>query len=74
MDSADREVIVDGETFTVHVRADGTHDFGWSSGSNPGYGFSSGYPAGFTPTPEMIERDIRIFLAMIDPRTGYIGD
>lgn len=67
-------VVVDGETFSVHVRVDGTHDFGWLSGPNSGYGFSSGYPAACAPTDEMIEHDLRTFLAMIDPRTGYVAD
>lgn len=74
MESVDRVVVVDGETFTVRVRVDGTHDFGWSSGPNAGYGFSSGYPVGFAPADETIERDLRTFLAMIDPQTGYIAD
>jgi hypothetical protein len=74
VEPGDGVVVVDGEAFTVHVRVDGTHDFRWSSGPNAGYGFSSGYPAGFAPTGETIERDIRTFLAMIDPRSGYIAE
>ena len=63
---------VDGETFAL--RADqwgGTH-YTWLSGPNTDYGFSS------SPTPgwslDEHRENIRGFLAMIDPTTGYIED
>ena len=65
---------VDGEWFAIRQAAwgqDGT-DYDWLSGPNKGYGFgSSGTPN--RPVEEHRE-EIRTFLAMIDPNTGYIGD
>ena len=61
----------DGETF--ELRPDGfagTH-YTWLSGPNPGYGFS------MSPAADDIDqhqRNIRGFLSMIDPRTGYIEE
>ncbi len=46
----------------------GTH-YTWLNGPNPGYGFS------VSPTADDNEEhqaNIRSFLSMIDPRTGYI--
>jgi len=65
---------VDGERFAIRRAAwgqDGTY-YDWLSGPNKGYGFSSGA----TPDRPMEEHreEIRTFLAMIDPNTGYIGD
>ena len=45
--------------------------YSWISGPNPGYGFS------MSPTAEASEEhrtNIRNFLSMIDPATGYIED
>ncbi|HET6652276.1 MAG TPA: hypothetical protein VFH10_06505 [Nocardioides sp.] len=45
--------------------------YAWLSGPNPGYGFSA------SPTVDDLEQhhaNIRTFLSMIDPETGYIGD
>jgi hypothetical protein len=59
----------DGETF--ELRPDGvrgTH-YRWLSGPNPGYGFSQ------SPTFDDNEHhlaNIRSFLSMVDPATGYI--
>lgn len=62
---------VDGEIFALRPDGfDGTH-YSWISGPNPGYGFS------ISPTAEGSEQhrtNIRNFLAMIDPATGYIED
>ena len=65
---------VDGERFAIRRAAwgqDGTY-YDWLSGPNKGYGFGS------SATPdrpvEEHQEEIRIFLAMIDPDTGYIGD
>ena len=53
-------------------REDGGTAYDWLSGPNEGYGFgSSGTPD--RPVQEHREH-IRVFLAMIDPDTGYIGD
>lgn len=61
----------DGEI--IELRRDefgGTH-YSWLSGPNPGYGFS------VSPTADDVEQhqtNIRSFLSMIDPRTGYIEE
>ncbi len=63
---------VDGERFAIRRTAEGGTAYDWLSGPNEGYGFgSSGTPN--RPMEEHME-SIRIFLAMIDPNTGYIGD
>jgi hypothetical protein len=63
---------VDGERFAIRQAGDGGTDYDWLSGPNEGYGFESGA----TPNRPVEEhrQDIRTFLAMIDPNTGYIGD
>lgn len=63
---------VDGERFALRPGdADGT-DYTWLSGPNPGYGFS------LSPTPNLSldehRENIRHFLAMVDPATGFIED
>ncbi len=63
---------VDGETFEVHLRADGSCHFDWISGPNKGYGFSSSGNRSAPPTEAELREDIRAFLAQIDPSTGYI--
>ncbi len=62
---------VDGERFAIRRAGDGTA-YDWLSGPNKGYGFVSGG----TPNRSVKEyrESIRVFLAMIDPKTGYIGD
>jgi len=62
---------VDGERFAIRQAGDGGTDYDWLSGPNKGYGFSSSG----TPIPSVEEHreHIRVFLAMIDPNTGYIG-
>jgi hypothetical protein len=65
---------VDGERFAIRRDAwgqDGT-DYDWLTGPNKGYGFSSSATTS-RPMDEHRE-DIRVFLAMISPATGYIGD
>jgi hypothetical protein len=62
----------EGETFELRAeRSGGTH-YAWLSGPNPGYGFT------VSPTIDDIDQhqaNIRSFLSMIDPETGYIeGD
>jgi hypothetical protein len=74
MGQHERVVEVDGETFSVRVQASGQHDFEWVSGRNAGYGFSSGHAADAPPSDDEVLRDIRRFLGMIDPATGYIPD
>jgi hypothetical protein len=62
---------VDGEQFAIRQHGGGTA-YDWLSGPNKGYGFaSSGTP---NRSMEEHQESIRIFLAMIDPNTGYIGD
>jgi hypothetical protein len=62
---------VGGEVFELRPdRFGGTH-YAWVSGPNAGYGFST------SPTPDCLEQhlvNIRSFLSMIDPDTGYIED
>ena len=62
---------VDGEIFTLRPDGLGGTHYSWISGPNPGYGFS------MSPTAEASEEhrtNIRNFLSMIDPATGYIED
>ena len=63
---------VDGERFAIRRAGDGGTAYGWLSGPNECYGFGS---SGTPNRPAEEHRDnIRVFLAMIDPNTGYIGD
>ena len=50
----------------------GGTSYDWLSGRNKGYGFA----ASGTPNRSVEEHreNIRVFLAMIDPNMGYIGD
>jgi hypothetical protein len=63
---------VDGERFAIRRAGDGGTAYDWLSGPNEGYGFGSSMPPD-RPAEEHREH-IRVFLAMIDPGTGYIGD
>ncbi len=63
---------VDGEVFALSASKDGGTHYAWLSGPNEGYGFSTSAPPN-VPLGE--HRDsIRVFLAQIDPATGYIED
>jgi hypothetical protein len=71
-DTADcTRLTCDGEVFEVRSdRSRGTH-YTWLTGPNPGYGFTA------SPTVDddvQHRSNIRGFLAMIDPETGYIED
>ncbi|GAA0912352.1 hypothetical protein [Virgisporangium aurantiacum] len=63
---------VEGELFGLSPNEFGGTDYAWLSGPNPGYGF------GVSPTPNRSVdehmKNIRGFLAAIDPTTGYITD
>jgi hypothetical protein len=63
---------VDGERFAIRQSGDGGTAYDWLSGRNQGYGFASSASPD-RPIAEHRE-SIRIFLAMIDPTTGYIED
>jgi hypothetical protein len=63
---------VDGERFAIRQGGYGGTNYDWLSGPNKGYGFTSGGTPN-RPVEEHLE-EIRVFLAMIDPNTGYIGD
>jgi hypothetical protein len=65
-------VDVDGEQFAIRPSGDGGTNYDWLSGPNESYGFSSSA----TPNRSVEEHreHIRVFLAMIDPNTGYIGE
>ncbi|MEZ0579032.1 hypothetical protein [Nocardioides sp. MH1] len=62
---------VDGETFELRTDEHGGTHYDWVSGPNAGYGFGSSPTAG---TVDQHVENIRVFLSMIDPATGYIGD
>jgi hypothetical protein len=65
-------VEVDGERFAIRQAGDGGTNYDWLSGPNKGYGFaSSGTP---NRSVEEHREHIRVFLAMIDPNTGFIED
>lgn len=64
---------VDGERFAVRAsRTGGGTNYEWLSSPNGGYGYGSGR----SPTRPVGEpaEDIRHFLSLVDPRTGYIED
>lgn len=61
----------DGEYFELRPEQSGGTHYAWLSGPNPGYGFT------VSPTIDDIEEhtaNIRSFLSMIDPETGYIEE
>jgi hypothetical protein len=61
----------DGEDFELRPEQSGGTHYAWLSGPNPGYGFT------VSPTGDDLEQhrtNIRGFLSMIDPETGYIED
>ena len=75
MDSEHRELVeVDGETFELLVRADAPdqHHFTWLTGPNPGYGFTGATSAGGAMSRAEKEHQVRAFLRMVDPGTGYV--
>lgn len=62
---------VEGEVFELRPDKFAGIHYTWVSGPNAGYGFS------MSPTPDSAEQhraNILGFLAMIDPKTGYIPD
>jgi hypothetical protein len=61
----------DGAIFALRPDTFGGTHYTWLNGPNPGYGFS------VSPTVDDFEehqRNIRSFLSMIDPRTGYLEE
>jgi hypothetical protein len=61
----------DGETFELRSDQFGGTHYTWLSGPNPGYGFTT------SPAVDDIgqhQTNIRSFLSMIDPETGYIEE
>lgn len=63
---------VDGETFAVRANDHGGTDYEWLSGPNPGYGFGVSPASGLSL--DQHAENIRGFLSMVDPATGYIED
>src|SRR6185437_11294892 len=64
-------LVCDGEVFELRPDGSGGTQYTWLSGPNPGYGF------GASPTTDDIEAhrtNIRGFLSMVDPSTGYIEE
>ena len=63
---------VDGELFALRPDQHGGTDYTWLSGPNSGYGFS------LSPTPNISldehRKNIREFLADIDPTTGHLRE
>ncbi|MGC4852923.1 hypothetical protein ACLQ24_05880 [Micromonospora sp. DT4] len=71
-DATSVTVDVDGETFALRPNeCDGT-DYTWLSGPRPGYGFGVGPTRGLSLDEH--RKNIRDFLAMVDPTTGRIED
>lgn len=64
---------VDGEKFAVTADS-GQYHFKWLTGTNPGYGFTCRTSDGRSLTREQIVSQIRNFLRLIDPQTGYVED
>jgi hypothetical protein len=62
----------DGQTFALRSDEFGGTDYTWLNGPNPGYGFGASPTTGLSLDEHV--RNIREFLAMIDPATGYIED
>ena len=61
----------DGEAFELRPEQSGGTHYAWLSGPNPGYGFT------VSPTSDDIEQhqtNIRSFLSMVNPETGYIEE
>jgi hypothetical protein len=63
---------VDGELFAIGQGEDDGTAYNWLSGPNKGYGFASSGPP--NRSVEEHQESIRVFLTMIDPKTGYIED
>lgn len=82
-----RELVVDGEHFRISVEG-AAHQVTWLTGPNAGYGYSGMLAGTSGMSPESIEaviavamgdderlrRDIRAFLAEIDPATGFLSE
>ena len=61
----------EGEIFELRPDEIGGTHYTWLSGPNPDYGFT------MSPTTDDVEQhqaNIRSFLSMIDPETGYIEE
>ena len=67
-------LVVDGQTFAVAEDAEhpGSVQYSWLNGPNPGYGFATGVSGGGLPDRAAAESQIRLFLAAVDPATGYL--
>ena len=67
---------VDGETFEVAGDDDqpGAFHYRWISGRDPDYGFTCARSDRATPSTAEHEQNIREFLEIVDPVTGYIED
>ena len=65
---------VDGEVFDVREESEqpGACYYMWTSGPNPGYGFTSVWSDGHPSSMREHETAIRDFLTSINPETGYL--
>ena len=70
------ETCVEGETWIVRQRSNepGTYHFDWVSGPNKNYGFTSASSDGSARTTTELDEEIRQFLRLVDPDTGYMSD
>lgn len=65
------QFVCDGETFEVGPGAYGGTHYAWLSGPNSDYGFTT---SGSVDDVEQHQANVRWFLSMIDPETGYIEE
>ena len=63
---------VDGEMFELRPDENGGTSYSWLTGPDHGYGFGSSPTLNWSL--EAHRRNIRSFLAQIDPTTGHIED
>ncbi len=64
----------EGQIFNVSGGISAQYHYTWTSGPHDGYGFSTASNSETPLTLEDHRRNIREFLAQIDPDTGYIED
>lgn len=72
----DLRLEVEGEAFEIHADPNqpGAYHYSWVSGPDAGYGFTSRRSDFGTNSLAEHELNIRNFLALVDPETGYIED
>ena len=63
---------IDEPLFAVRLAPGGGWHYDWLNGPNEGYGFASSGPP--HRTRDEHRQQVRTFLSMVDPATGYIAD